>query len=895
MFHYDPTPRAPITLREKIDHRALHYIVHHLDEFQAEFWLYDKKKKAYAEVSKEVFADVVGKMYKNLTIDDKGEAGQNLTYEQYLSNPHRRFTKNEMGLQRISRVVRHTISKGKYHDIDMECCHPNLLNQYCEEQEIPHQHLEYFTKNNKQCRQELMDALNYSKDEAKRLMLRCLNGGTLRLHEEKPLGKLEWFYPFFTQMIAIRNEIARRHPNLMEITKKNKGEEGWNLEGSVLNFFMSNIENQLLETAYRYFTEKKIRVGALVYDGLMVDKEDAKEIDLSELNEYVRQKSGYQMNFTIKEMDEGKEIPEDYRVPAEDYPRRKLFSEDDEIDGQWLYEHFDIQEESRIFYRRNVNNYLYKSKGGVGEWYILQESKLWVQSTKPDGIYNDMSDCIKAILESYRVKQESEVNRITNQNQTEQGDPLTKEDEKKKDFLVKSMKLRIANIKKTITSVPTSVKQCIPFLQELYTDRLNIVFDKDWYKFGFANSVLDLLTHEIRPYVREDYMTYHCGYDYQEPSAESVASLNTIIQQIQPDESVRTLLLEIYATSLEGRTLERFIVLNGNGRNGKGLLTELMSKTIGRYYYKIACSALTEHIKQGNNPMMANLTKKRLVVAQEFPTGSELDNGTIKEITGGSTLNTRLNHSNETDIQICPTLMIEANFKPNWKSPPERAEADRILDIHFPSYFTEIPEEVDEKNNIYPKDIALKNPESLERLRCSMMKLLIESHKTYSKNGYKFNIPEVVRQRTYAYITEAWSPFKWMKSVFEPQEDEKVSYLNILDPKNPNVKTKEQVRELMAMNSFGQSTIRIYNLKDIYTEFCETDAFKNMSKIDKRNLTLSFFIDKVKECPIYRFNVIELTKNDKIKKENVSGKPTYVSKTGVWLVGYEKKDEANDS
>ena len=56
--------------------------------------------------------------------------------------------------------------------------------------------------------------------------------------------------------------------------------------------------------------------------------------------------------------------------------------------------------------------------------------------------------------------------------------------------------------------------------------------------------------------------------------------LNTIF----PQEDLKTLYLTILATGLDGMPLEQFILANGTGGNGKGLLNELVQHTVGDYF-----------------------------------------------------------------------------------------------------------------------------------------------------------------------------------------------------------------------------------------------------------------------------------------------------------------------
>ena len=75
-----------------------------------------------------------------------------------------------------------------------------------------------------------------------------------------------------------------------------------------------------------------------------------------------------------------------------------------------------------------------------------------------------------------------------------------------------------------------------------------------------------------------------------------------------PDDETRNLMLEVMSAGLTGRVIEKFVLFNGGGRNGKGLLDELLQLIFGDYCLIYAnVSLLTEKDKTGGNPEKANI------------------------------------------------------------------------------------------------------------------------------------------------------------------------------------------------------------------------------------------------------------------------------------------------
>ena len=103
---------------------------------------------------------------------------------------------------------------------------------------------------------------------------------------------------------------------------------------------------------------------------------------------------------------------------------------------------------------------------------------------------------------------------------------------------------------------------------------------------------------------------------------------------------------------------------NGGDGNGKGLLNEFVQHMLGNYAYVLPVNILLGTLKTGSNPEIANMNNKRLVIAREPDKNLMFNCATIKEITGGTELNARLNHSNDTKVLLKLLFLLECNDKP---------------------------------------------------------------------------------------------------------------------------------------------------------------------------------------------------------------------------------------
>ena len=152
----------------------------------------------------------------------------------------------------------------------------------------------------------------------------------------------------------------------------------------------------------------------------------------------------------------------------------------------------------------------------------------------------------------------------------------------------------------------------------------DIKFDDNKDIIGFNNEIYDLIKHEFREIKYDDYLTMSCGYDYNPNfDPETMNDMLVLLKSIMPDEGTRNLMLEVMSAGLTGRVIEKFILFNGGGRNGKGLLDEFLQIIYGDYCLIYAnVSLLTEKQKTGGNPELASIHNKRIVIMKE-PDGDE--------------------------------------------------------------------------------------------------------------------------------------------------------------------------------------------------------------------------------------------------------------------------------
>jgi hypothetical protein len=129
---------------------------------------------------------------------------------------------------------------------------------------------------------------------------------------------------------------------------------------------------------------------------------------------------------------------------------------------------------------------------------------------------------------------------------------------------------QFSSLKQKIQRLKTmSYKKEIVETYKEYGVNNKINFDNKWWLFGFSNKVYDMEEECIREYRYDDYVSITCDYDWREPTQEEIDTVNKLLELIMPVEEERNAYLQILSTGIDGRCLEKIIIFNGSGGNGK--------------------------------------------------------------------------------------------------------------------------------------------------------------------------------------------------------------------------------------------------------------------------------------------------------------------------------------
>jgi hypothetical protein len=235
-------------------------------------------------------------------------------YERAHSRAHGRlYAKGIGGLQNICREMRNTFSHKYYNDIDIVNAHPILLSYLATQHKVRCTALKAYITNRETYLQEIVSNNNISRDDAKNLIIAIINGGT------KMYSKLshipDWLIDFKNETEILLKELALKYPDELQFRKKLK--KG-NYYASTVNSIVCEMEHKCVVNAIKFFKLNNHSVDVIVFDGFMVRKNEYNPITpslLEKVSQYVLEKTGYCINFSVKRMDDGIiNLPPDYML-----------------------------------------------------------------------------------------------------------------------------------------------------------------------------------------------------------------------------------------------------------------------------------------------------------------------------------------------------------------------------------------------------------------------------------------------------------------------------------------------------------------------------------------------------------------------------------------------------
>lgn len=705
------------------------------------------------------------------------------------------LVRDALGCTAFSKQTRNTLINELYYDFDLKNAQPEIIRNICVANDIDCPEVIEYCNNRENILNSIATEINVTPKLAKKLMLRlCFFGtfnGFLEEHGLPSCDEPLFVKNFTKRLMKIAEQTKLANMELYQCARKLKeAKNEKNFIGSFYALFLQEYEFRIIEKLILYLsnettllnhpyiqTDKKICIYE--YDGIKLLKENVDKFGYDKtiqlLNDKISQLTSFQLCIEEKPIEKIFNI-EPWIENVSDTSKRDndLFDLCDKIERR-----FDDTGVIEAIAEIHPNKFVFSNS----VWYCWNESK-WEQGDKAlrRAITYDVSKHWFSLLEPFEALYPQSL-------EDDEGANINCEQ-------LRKIKKSIDTFTKQHLHDNTQINKCVGQGRTLLCDD-TIEFDNDQMLFGCNNGILDLREGVFRPARFSDFVTLSCGFDFI-PAIEGVKFINefgdtcevnetteqqqfddvqTMFEQIMPDPELQGLLMRILSTAITGMPIEKFFVFNGQGRNGKGVVDEFMMSLLGDYGCYVNHTVLTENQKNksssGSNPEMAKIHKKRFCVTKEPPSSAKIQNSVMKDITGGGEIQARQNYSNNSKVSLWLTLIMEVNVKCRFAEDPTRADAERVVDILFPSFFTDDESQWDAEKYVFPINPALKTTEWRVNHRNIMLNMLFLYALDFIKNGSCIDkyIPNSVKQRSAEYLLQSNDINVIFTSLFEKRDE----------------------------------------------------------------------------------------------------------------------------
>jgi P4 family phage/plasmid primase-like protien len=242
--------------------------------------------------------------------------------------------------------------------------------------------------------------------------------------------------------------------------------------------------------------------------------------------------------------------------------------------------------------------------------------------------------------------------------------------------------------------------------------------DKNKYLLCFNNGVVDFKQKIFRDGYPEDYITKTTRIDYvpydltNKEIDEMSNEILEFMEKLFPVPELNRYMWDHFSSCLIGTNKNQtFNVYHGSGSNGKSIIADLMSETLGEYKGTVPITLVTEKrgLIGGTSDEVLKLKGVRYAVMQEPSKGVKLNEGIMKELTGGDPIQARGLYSEseifepQFNLVVCTNNLfdIDSNDDGTWR---------RIRTVPFLSKFIDDKEQhTDDTTYVFQKDKSLKD------------------------------------------------------------------------------------------------------------------------------------------------------------------------------------------
>ncbi len=250
-----------------------------------------------------------------------------------------------------------------------------------------------------------------------------------------------------------------------------------------------------------------------------------------------------------------------------------------------------------------------------------------------------------------------------------------------------------------------------------------IFYDKDFIEkvdanpklLCFNNGVFDFEIKAFRKGKPDDYLSKTTGINYIKfdkiKHKKSQEEIDDFMWKLFPNKELRTYMWDHLSSTLIGENNDQtFNIYNGSGSNGKSKLVELMGHCLGEYKATVPITLITAKRNSigSTSSEVVQLKGVRYAVMQEPSKGDKINEGIMKEITGGDPLQGRalfkdsITFIPQFKLVVCTNTLLDvgSNDDGTWR---------RICVCEFISRFAKKTDFEDDRDHQFEVDKKLQD------------------------------------------------------------------------------------------------------------------------------------------------------------------------------------------
>jgi len=467
-----------------------------------------------------------------------------------------------------------------------------------------------------------------------------------------------------------------------------------NLRTSYISWVYQSIEVKILLLTYEFLKSKNYEVGSLEYDGLKI-KNNFNDCD--ELNNFIKEKSGLEVEFLIKPMtiDENLKIIYNEFVPKE---LNELVFDND----KFLITYNDLEDGFVNVAEKLLPKLIDNLKYCCKEWYGVKND-LWIQLNP----INIISEALQYGFNNYKN---------TVLKYLQDNDELLEKDEKK--YYLNNIKLGKNKIDSS-----SFLKHITDSLTELLRDdKFKYSLNKNSYCITFENGIYDIKSKKFKENIEPtDYISKTLNFKYENYDEYSKS------KKKQFDENKKFIKEELkkvcnyddthleYIMILIGYMMcgdpskhQIFTFMLGQGGNGKTFLVNLLHKIMGCYVEDCDSKVLEDGFEK-QHKFYGKFGLNRIVYFNEMRKNKKISSGVMKTLADGKSLNFEVLFGTEITIDMMAKPILVCNPPLEFDSEMDGGVSRRYTHLQHNSHFSEKYTEDDFQNKKFIADESISN------------------------------------------------------------------------------------------------------------------------------------------------------------------------------------------